>query len=143
VITLRHIGHIAVVTITPLILILGASLSSAFQPTGVGSTGTSTTHYPHKHATAHCTYKGTVASVDATAKSFVVHPAKGEDVTLKVNDQTKYSPKGKSWDDVRADAKVSCTCHKDGADTWAIRVHFAAEKAKAERAPATAKTGRK
>ncbi|HVR10054.1 MAG TPA: hypothetical protein VMW75_18560 [Thermoanaerobaculia bacterium] len=106
--------------------------------TGTGTT-TTTTKAKTKHAT-HCTYKGTVASVDATAKSFVVHPAKGDDVTLKVNDKTKYSPKGKTWDDVKADAKVSGTCHKDGADNWAVTVKFWPE-AKAKAAPA-AKTGR-
>lgn len=77
-------------------------------------------------------YKGTVASVDAAAKSFVVHPAKGADVTLKVNDKTKY-PKGKSWDDVKANAKVSATFRNDGTDNWALTVHFTAEKAKPAR----------
>jgi hypothetical protein len=108
--------------------------------TGTGTSTTTTTKA--KHA-AHCMYKGTVASVDPTAKSFVVHPAKGEDWTLKVNDKTKYSPKSKGWDDVKADAKVSGTCHKDGADNWAVTVKFAAEKkAKAEKAPAAPKTGK-
>ncbi|HYL04786.1 MAG TPA: hypothetical protein VE075_02035 [Thermoanaerobaculia bacterium] len=110
--------------------------------TGTGTTTTTTKPAKAKHA-AKCSYKGTVASVDATAKSFVVHPAKGEDVTLKVNDKTKYSPKGKGWDDVKADAKVSGSCHKDGADNWAVTVKFWPEpKAKAEKAPAAAKTGK-
>ncbi|HXO42361.1 MAG TPA: hypothetical protein VN999_12985, partial [Thermoanaerobaculia bacterium] len=65
-------------------------MTSAFQPPTTGGpspTGTTTTTTKtHKKSAAHCTFKGTVASVDATAKSFVVHPAKGDDVTLKVND---------------------------------------------------------
>jgi hypothetical protein len=112
--------------------------STTTSSSGAG-TATTTTKTTHKKA-VHCTFKGTVASVDATAKSFVVHPAKGDDVTLKVNDKTKYSPKGKTWDDVKADAKVSGTCKKDGADTWAVSVKFwPAPKAKAEPA---AKSGK-
>jgi len=113
--------------------------STTTSSSGAG-TATTTTTKTHKKSAAHCTYKGTVASVDATAKSFVVHPAKGDDVTLKVNDKTKYSPKGKTWDDVKADAMVSGTCKKDGADSWAVSVKFAAaKKAKAEPA---AKSGK-
>ena len=122
----------------------GTTTSAAPAPAPApAATGTGTAAAkPAKHA-AHCTYKGTVASVDATAKSFVVHPAKGEDMTLKVNDKTKYTPKTKGWDDVKADAKVSGACHKDGADNWAVSVKFAAEKKmKAEKAPAAPKTGK-
>lgn len=114
--------------------------TSTTTSTTTSTSGTTTPPAKHKSHTAKCTFKGTVASVDATAKSFVVHPAKGDDVTLKVNDKTKYSPKGKTWDDVKADAKVSGTCKKDGADTWAVTVHFAAEK-KAKAEPA-AKSGK-
>jgi hypothetical protein len=117
-----------------------STTTSTTSSTSGAGTATTTTTKTHKKAAAHCTYKGTVASVDATAKSFVVHPAKGEDVTLKVNDKTKYSPKGKTWDDVKADANVSGTCKKDGADSWAVSVKFAAaKKAKAEPA---AKSGK-
>jgi len=142
VISLRYV---AVVTATVLLLVFGVTLTSAFQPPTTGGpspTGTTTTTTKtHKKSAAHCTFKGTVASVDATAKSFVVHPAKGDDVTLKVNDKAKYSPKGKTWDDVKADAKVSGTCKKDGADTWATSVKFwPAPKAKAEPA---AKSGKR
>ncbi|MBV8199026.1 MAG: hypothetical protein JOZ15_00225 [Acidobacteria bacterium] len=113
--------------------------TSSTSTTGTGTAATTTTTKKHtKKAAAHHTYKGTVASVDATAKSFVVHPAKGADVTLKVNDKTKYSPKGKSWDDVKADAKVSGTYHNDGTDNWAVTVKFWPEpKAKAEPAKTT------
>jgi hypothetical protein len=117
----------------------GTSTTTSSTTSSTGAGTTTTTTKTHKKA-AHCTFKGTVASVDATGKSFVVHPAKGDDVTLKVNDKAKYSPKGKTWDDVKADAKVSGTCKKDGADTWALSVKFwPAPKAKAEPA---AKTGK-
>lgn len=66
-----------------------------------------------------------------------MHPAKGDDYTFMVNDKTKYLPKGKTWDDVKVDAKVSVTYHGDGAEKWAETVHIWAPKA----APA-AKTGR-
>jgi hypothetical protein len=106
-------------------------------PSDVGGTARTTTTAKaahHKKAAGH-SVKGTVASVDATAKGFVVHPAKGEDVTLKVNDKTRY-PKGKTWDDVKADAKVTVSYHSDGTDNWALTVKFAAEpKAKAEKPP--------
>jgi hypothetical protein len=149
--------YVAVVTGT-LLLLMAAAATSAYQEPA-GTTGTTSTtgtagsapppppptphptgRYKGHKAAAHCTYKGTVASVDATGKSFVVHPAKGDDVTLKVNDKTKYG-KSKTWDDVKADAKVSGTCKKDGADTWAVSVKFwPAPKAKAEPA---AKSGKR
>ena len=108
--------------------------------TGTTSTTTTTKHKAHKKA-AKCTFSGTVASADAANKSFVVHPKKGEDVTVKTNDNTKWTPKGKcSWDDIKEGAKVSGTCKKDGADTWALTVHCAtASKATAK--PAAASTG--
>lgn len=131
--------------ILTLVLCVFAAIAYAQTGTGTGTTGTTTTSTTtsgstggttttttkpagKKHAAAH-TYKGTVASVDATAKSFVVHPAKGADITLKVNDKTKYSPKGKGWDDVKADAKVSGSYHNDGTDNWALTVKFWPEKA--------------
>ena len=120
----------------------GTSTTTSTTTSSTGAATTTTTKAHKKSGAKHCTYKGTVASVDATAKSFVVHPAKGDDVTLKVNDKTKYSPKGKGWDDVKADAKVSGACKKDGADTWATSVKFAAEKkAKAAKPAAGASTG--
>jgi hypothetical protein len=106
-------------------------------PRDVGGTGEAH-ETAGSDAAAHCTYRGTVASVDPTAKSFVVHPSKGDDVTLKVNDKTKYSPKGKGWDDVKANAKISGTCKEDGADNWAVTVRFWPEKASKA---AGAKTG--
>jgi len=115
--------------------------STTTSTSGTSGTATTTTTKTHhkKSAAKKCSYSGTVASVDATAKSFVVHPKKGEDVTLKVNDKTKYSPKGKGWDDVKADASVHGSCKKDGADTWATTVVFA--KAKAAKPAATTGTG--
>jgi Ni/Co efflux regulator RcnB len=111
--------------------------STTATPTGTTSATTTTkTTKHHKKAAATKKYKGEVASVDATAKSFVVHPAKGDDVTLKVNDKTKYS-KGHTWDDVKAGAAVSGSYKNDGTDNWAITVNFP----KAAAAPA-AKTGK-
>jgi hypothetical protein len=111
--------------------------STTTSSTGTAATTTTTKTKTHKKA-VHCTFKGTVASVDATGKSFVVHPAKGDDMTLKVNDKTKYSPKGKcSWDDIKVDGKVSGTCKKDGADNWAVTVKCWPPKA--EKPPKTGK----
>jgi hypothetical protein len=122
----------------------GAAATTGTATTGTGGAmaTTGTTGTAHKASKSHKAaagkkYNGEVASVDATAKSFVVHPKKGEDVTLKVNDKTKYSPKGKGWDDVTAGAKVSGGYKNDGTDNWATTVHFAA--AKASKASAAAK----
>src|SRR5258708_38911495 len=65
-----------------------ASTPAATASTGAASTDTAATTgtdakakpAKHKKAAAAKHYKGEVASVDATAKSFVVHPAKGADV---------------------------------------------------------------
>jgi uncharacterized protein YdeI (BOF family) len=110
-----------------------SSTATTATPTGTTTTTTKTT----KHKAAKCSYKGTVSVVGD--KTFTVHPATGDDVVLKVNDKTKYYPKGKTWDDVKVDAKVWGVCHKDGADNWAVSVHFSA--AKAAKTPA-AKSGR-
>ena len=116
----------------------GTTTTTTTAATGTtgATTTTTTTTKPAKHHKAAATkrYKGEVASVDATAKSFVVHPAKGADVTLKVNDKTKYS-KGQTWADVTTGAAVSGTYKNDGADNWATSVKVAA-------APAAAKTGK-
>jgi hypothetical protein len=119
----------------------GTSTTTSTTTSSTGAATTTTTKSTHhKKAAKSHSVKGTVASVDATAKSFAVHPAKGEDVTVKVNDKTKYS-KGKTWDDVKADAKVTVSYHNDGTDNWALKVTFAAEpKAKAAK-PAAAATG--
>jgi hypothetical protein len=115
--------------------------STTTSNTGAAATTTTTTKTHKKKAAGH-SVKGAVASVDATGKSFVVHPAKGADVTVKVNDKTKYSPKGKTWDDVTADAKVTVSYHNDGTDNWALTVKFwPAAKAKAAKPAATTGTG--
>jgi hypothetical protein len=108
-----------------------ATTGTTSSTTGTTTTTTTTTKTKGKHGYAHKTYRGTVASVDQAGKSFVVHPAKGADITLKVNDKTKYTPKGKTWDDVKVDAKVSGTYHNDGTDNWALTVHIAGPKAAA------------
>jgi len=116
----------------------GTTTSSTTSSTTSGATGTSTTTTTkthHKKAAAHKSVKGTVASVDATAKSFVVHPAKGDDVTLKVNDKTKYTPKGQTWDDIKVDCKVVCSYKNDGTDNWAISCSIKCKPAAAAPAP--------
>jgi uncharacterized transporter YbjL len=120
----------------------GTSTTTSTTTSSTGAATTTTTKSTHKKKAAKShSVKGSVASVDATAKSFVVHPAKGEDVTVKVNDKTKYS-KGKTWDDVKADAKVTVSYHNDGTDNWALKVTFAAEpKAKAAKPAAATGTG--
>jgi hypothetical protein len=112
--------------------------SSTSATTSTGTTTTTTTTTKKSHAASH-SVKGSVASVDATAKSFVVHPATGADVTLKVNDKTTYwvGKKKGTWDDVKVGANVRSSYHPDGTDNWALAVHIMAEKA----APA-AKTGK-
>jgi hypothetical protein len=100
----------------------GSTTSSTTTSTTGTTGGTTTTTTTKKHSAAHHMYKGTVASVDSASSSFVVHPAKGADMTLKVNDKTKYSPKGKAWADVTVGAKVSGGYHNDGTDNWALTV---------------------
>jgi uncharacterized protein (UPF0333 family) len=114
--------------------------STTTSATGAG-TATTTTKTTHKKAAAHCTFKCTVVSVDAPNKSFVCHPAKGDDITVKTNENTKWSPKKTcTLDSLKAGDKVSGTCKKDGADTWALTVKcWPAPKAKAEPA---AKSGK-
>jgi hypothetical protein len=104
-----------------------STTTSTATSTGGGTTTTTTTTKPH-HA-AGKSVRGSIASVDATAKSFVVHPKTGADVTVKVNDKTKYTPKGKTWDDVKADANVTVWYKNDGTDNWATTVHFWVPKA--------------
>jgi hypothetical protein len=120
----------------------GASATTGSTSTTATTTTTTTTHTKGhgKHGGAHNkSVKGTVASVDQAGKSFVVHPAKGADVTVKVNDKTKYVPAGKcSWDDIKVDAKVTVSYKNDGTDNWAITVHCWPEK-KGAAAPKTGK----
>ncbi|HXO26392.1 MAG TPA: hypothetical protein VOA80_03545 [Thermoanaerobaculia bacterium] len=114
--------------------------STTTSSTGTG-TATTTTKTHHKAGAKHCTYKCTIVSVDTAGKSFVCHPAKGEDETIKWNDKTKWTPKATCTPDgLKAGDKVSGTCKKDGADTWALTVKCA--KAKAEPAAAAPKTGK-
>jgi hypothetical protein len=97
---------------------------------GMTSASTGATKTSKRYAAAHKSVKGTVASVDASATSFVVHPKKGADVTFKVNDKTKYLPKGKSYADVTSGAEVTVTYHNDGADNWALAIRVATAPAK-------------
>jgi hypothetical protein len=77
--------------------------------------------HPHKGAAR--TAKGTIVSVDTASSSVVVHPAKGADVVLKVNEKTRYVPKGRTWQDVTLGARVSVTYRRDGTDNWALTIH--------------------
>jgi hypothetical protein len=122
-----------------LVLCLAAAFAYAQAPATSGTSAASGTSAkaPATKAAASKSYSGTIASVDATGKSFVVHPAKGADMTIKVNDKTMYHPKGKTWDDVKADAKVHGKYKNDGTDNWAVTVDFPVAKA----AAAPAKTG--
>jgi hypothetical protein len=107
----------------------GTSTTTSTTTSSTGGTSTTTTKTHHKTA-AKCTFKGTIVSTDATGKSFVVHPAKGDDVTIKTNDKTKWIPKATcTFDGLKAGDKVSGTCKKDGADSWALTVHCWAPKA--------------
>jgi hypothetical protein len=97
-----------------------------------GAAATTTTKTTgHKHKAAATKYKGYLTGVDQTAKSFNVAstPESTDVLTLKVNDKTRYSPKGTGWDDVKVGAKVSGTYKNDGTDNWALTVHFWKEKA--------------
>jgi hypothetical protein len=107
---------------------------------GAATTTTTKTTGGHKHkAPAAKKYKGTVSGVDQTAKSFKVAscPTCQDLITIKVNDKTKYLPKGTTWDDVKDGAKVSGTYKNDGTDNWALVVHIWKEKA-----PKAPKTGK-
>jgi hypothetical protein len=127
---------------TPATTGTSTTTSTTTSSTGTGTATTTTTTKPHHKAGAkHCTFKCTIVSVDTGGKSFVCHPAKGEDETIKWNDKTKWTPKATCTPDgLKAGDKVSGTCKKDGADTWAVTIKCApAPKAKAEPA---AKTGK-
>jgi hypothetical protein len=135
--------------ILTLVLCVAASIAYA-QTTGTaggtgssmgsttGTTTTTTTTTTKHHGSHNPAVHGSIASVDATAKSFVVHPKKGADVTVKVNDKTHYTPKGKGWDDVKQGDNVSVTYHNDGTDNWAVTVHWPTPKA--PKAPKTTGT---
>jgi hypothetical protein len=117
------------------------STTSSSTGTGTATTTTTTKTKAHKGA-KHCTFKCTVVSTDPTGKSFVCHPAKGDDITVKTNEKTKWTPKTCTFDGLKAGDKVSGTCKKDGDDTWALTVKCAAaKKAKAEKPATGASTG--
>ena len=49
------------------------------------------------------TTTGSIAAIDASSRSFTIHPSRGSDLTLKVNDKTLFSRKGQkaSWADLK------------------------------------------
>jgi hypothetical protein len=124
----------------------GTSTTTSTTTATTGTTGTTTTTTKTKttkhHKAAAKKFKGYVNAVDPAAKSFGVSSSKNSQdiVTYKVNDHTKYSPKGKTFDDLKVGDRVSGTFKADGGDNWALSVHIYA--AKAEKAAPAAKTGR-
>jgi hypothetical protein len=118
-----------------------ASTGAATTTTGTtGTTSTTTTTTKTKHAAAAKSAKGSIASVDDTAKSFTVHPKTGSDWTFKTNDKTSYwnGKKKGTWADVKQGSDVTVWYKNDGTDNWATRVKIAAPMA-----AAPAKTGSK
>ncbi len=121
------------------------SMTTGTTGTTGGTTATTTktkTKTTKHHKAAAKKFKGYVNGVDQTAKSFGVSSTKTSQdvVTYKVNGKTKYSPKGKTWDDLKVGDHVSGTFKTDGGDNWALTVHISA--AKAEKPAPAAKTGR-
>ncbi len=103
-------------------LVLCVVVVFAYAQIGLGA---DTAAKPAKNAT---TYKGYVQGVDQTAKSFTLSSCPTcQDVIgpLYVNADTKYSPKGTGWDDVKQGAHVSgnSKTDKDG-KRWAVTVNF-------------------
>jgi hypothetical protein len=100
---------------------------------GGGGGGSATSASKHHQAAAH-RVKGAVSSDDATAKSIVIHPATGADLTIKVNDKTTYwiGKKKGSSDDLKVGANVVILYRTDGADNWAtnVKIYMAATVAK-------------
>jgi hypothetical protein len=124
------------------------SLAPLFAQAGTSALAATRSHHHHRTAgtarrltgTAGCDCNRACGTSPCTeccpgSKTFVVHYAQ-VDVTVKVNDKTKYIPKGKSFDDIKAGARVAVTYRNDGTDNWALTVHFLHQKAEAP-----AKTG--
>ena len=107
----------------------GATTTTGTAATATTGTTTTTTTTTKHHASKNPSVHGSIASVDSTGKSFVVHPKKGSDVTVKVNDKTHYAPKGKGWDDVKQGDMVTVGYHNDGTDNWATSVRWPGAKA--------------
>ena len=114
-----------------------STTTAATGSTGAATTTTTKTSSKH-HKAAAKKYHGYVNGVDAAAKSFNVSSTKTSTdvVTYKTNDKTKYTPKGKGFDDIKVGDKVSGTFKNDGTDNWAVTVNL-------PKAPAPAKTSGK
>jgi hypothetical protein len=92
-----------------------------------------TTHLNRMAGTAECSCNRDCGGSSCTQccpseVKFKIHPAKGTDVTVKINDKTKITPKGKTADDIKANARVTVTYRNDSTDNWAVTVHFFPEK---------------
>jgi hypothetical protein len=102
----------------------------AYAQTGLGA---DTAAKPaKKSATA---YKGYVQGTDPAAKSFNISscPACQDIITLYVNADTKYSPKGTGWDDLKKGAHVSGKSKTAEDKRWAVTVNFLKEKGDAHK----------
>jgi len=104
-----------------------AAASAGAATTSATGTTTSTTPTKTKHAAAAKSAKGSVASVDDTAKSFTIHPKIGSDWTFKTNEKTTYwfGKKKGTWADVKQGSDVTVYYKNDGTDNWATRVKIA------------------
>jgi hypothetical protein len=106
----------------------GTAATGTGTSTGTGGTETTGTHPTggkHKGYGLH-SYKGYVSGVDQTAKSFNLSscPTCQDIFVIWPNEKTKYSPKGKSWDDVTVGAHVSGKYKTADDKNWALTVHF-------------------
>jgi len=81
------------------------------------------------------TYKGYVNGVDQAAKCFNISssPNSQDVITLCTNADTKYSPKGTGWDDVKVGAHVSGKSKTADGKKWALTVVFHKESGAAHK----------
>jgi hypothetical protein len=111
-------------------LVLCVVVVFAYAQIGLGA---DTAAKPVKPAT---TYKGYVNGVDQAAKCFNISscPTCQDVITLCTNADTKYSPKGTGWDDLKQGAHVSgkSKTDKDG-KRWAVTVTFHKESGDAHK----------
>jgi len=101
-------------------LVLCVVVVFAYAQIGLGA---DTAAKPAKDAT---TYKGYVQGTDPAAKSFNLSscPTCQDIITLYVNADTKYSPKGKGWDDLKPGAHVNGKSKTADGKRWAVTVNF-------------------
>jgi hypothetical protein len=88
-----------------------------------------------KPAKAGNTYKGIVQGADPATKCFNISscPTCQDVMTLCTNADTKYSPKGTGWDDLKKDAHVSGKDKTADGKMWALTVNFHKESGDAHK----------